>query len=344
MEGSSPYQGYNQGYNQPMTNQGYNQGYNQPVANQGVTNQSPNQTAEVNQQFMIASIVSWVFVLVTGWISFRVPDLEKAYVYWDYIMHEEDNIAYIDALYINYVLFYIIAVSILVTLTVGFLVFCYSVYIRKDANVINAMQGGIAKFHFIPFICISILFIIGETVSPERLPKDGHYIGNLLVTLIALVSAIYLNIKIKVDTPLYASIAIKHGALSCFIGLLVHDIGYVISEYGLYRKSNNIDSIYNYEDEILNWLKGCQIAFSIIVGIGNSILTFILKEISISVINLLCYIGMLTNLLKMNSDSRKYFATHIPVVVDIIMIIISLLLIAFFGKQYRGLYLVQHPY
>ena len=317
------YQGYN-------SNQGYN-------TNQGYAQPSPNPPAEFNMTFAIASVVCWAFVLVTGWISFRVPDLYKAYVFWDYVSQETEDYSFIDPLYIHYVLFYMIAISILLSLTIGLIIFCYSVFIRKDGNVINAMQGNMTKFHFIPFICVGILFIIGESVDVDKPFKDFHYIANIILAIIALASLFYFITQIKLDTPLYASWTIKHAALPCLVGLLVHDIGYVISEYGLYRKSKKT---YDYDEQsVIDWLKGCQIAFSIIVGVCNCIGAIVLKEVAIAYINLLCYIGMITNLLKMKSELRKELYTHTPLVVDIIIIIISLLIIAFLGKQYRGYYL-----
>lgn len=81
------YQGYN-------SNQGYN-------TNQGYAQPSPNPSAEFNMTFAIASVVCWAFVLVTGWISFRVPDLYKAYVFWDYVSQETEDYSFIDPLYIH---------------------------------------------------------------------------------------------------------------------------------------------------------------------------------------------------------------------------------------------------
>ena len=108
----------------------------------------------------MASIISWALVLIIGWLSFLVPDLANAYVFWNYILDETVETPYIDPLYVNENFFYIIAVSILLILTVGFGVYCHSIFVKKDISFINIMKSKIIKYNFIPIVCIAILFII----------------------------------------------------------------------------------------------------------------------------------------------------------------------------------------
>lgn len=371
MQSNYPYQGYNQGnqgYNQPYNqgNQGYNQGYNQAYnqvnpgynqSNQGynqvnqgnqgiqsmqVQNQpSPNVNVQINKPFMIASLVSWGLAVITGCLSFLVHDLGDLYIYWDYILDKSDKNSYIDPLYINEYFFYFIGSGILLSLTVGLCYYFYCLFIKKDNNIINTMQSEITKYNFIPFLCIAILFMIGEIITEGKNIKGVHYFSNLFIALIALGTLIVLNIKTKFENPGYPSIAIKQGAFSCAIALLVHDICYVIASYGFYKKDKKYNKIEDYDDNILNYLKGCNIAFSIIIGICNSILTFILKEISIPCINLLIYVGMLVNLIGMTGSEIEKYCTYYTIYLDLIMIVISLAFIAILFRKWRVLYLGQ---
>ena len=81
------------------------------------------------------------------------------------IDHINKDYAYANSFDIYYILFYIIIILTLILATAGFLVYIYSIFISKNDNVVNGMLGNISKFHFIPLLCISALFIIGETLK-----------------------------------------------------------------------------------------------------------------------------------------------------------------------------------
>ena len=79
--------------------------------------------------------------------------------------HINKDQVYANSFDVYYILFYIIIILTLILATAGFLVYIYSIFISKNDNVVNGMLGNISKFHFIPLLCISALFIIGETLK-----------------------------------------------------------------------------------------------------------------------------------------------------------------------------------
>ena len=119
--------------------------------------------------FMAISIISWTLVLITGWMSFGVPKINNGLgnngtLFW-LIDHINKDEVYSISIDVYYILFYIIIILALILTTASFLVYIYSIFISKNDNVINGMLGNRSKFHFIPLLCISALFIIGESLE-----------------------------------------------------------------------------------------------------------------------------------------------------------------------------------
>ena len=130
--------------------------------------------------FMSLSIISWTLLLITGWMSFGVPKIDnglgdKGTLFW-LTDHINKDYAYSNSFDVYYILFYIIIIITLILATAGFLIYIYSIFISKNYNVINGMLGNISKFHFIPLLCISALFIIGESLKKGS-PLFGAYTG-----------------------------------------------------------------------------------------------------------------------------------------------------------------------
>lgn len=316
MEENAPFQGNldNEGNN--YENQGNNQ---VSLLNQEF---SPDSPALVKMQiFMMISIFSWVLLLITGWIFLAVPNIEGLKIFWIYYIYYTTNDEIDDfPLTIHYVLFFLIALVTLLCITVALVIYLYSLFIKKDFLVIRAMIGNLSKFHFIPLFCVSSLFIIGETCKDEIF-NDGQYIFHLFFSFIALGSLIFIYTQTKLEKPLYAVWAIKHGSYSCLVALLIHNIGYSISAYGTQLGYNK--GKFDEEEDLYNWLKGCYITFSIIIGLGNNCVAFFLKEFVIVLINLLIYIGMTIQFYRINEEQRKKNYGKAPGIIDIIMIVPS---------------------
>lgn len=300
---------------------------------EGGNNGGNNEISGNAQIFMYISLSTWLLLLITEWICFAVPDFgEKILYVWSYIIFRSNR--YIkDPLLIHYVLFYMIFIPTLLLITFAFIVYLYHIFIKKDANVLNGMLGNLTKFHFIPLFCISILFIIGESVDENKGVKGAHIFFNIFFSAIAIASLIYIYMQTNIEAPIYATWIIKRGAYACLIALLIHNFFYNIWYYGAYLKRDEGDK------KQRNWDKGCAITFSIFIGFVNLGISVFLKEIVISIINLLMYIGMATQFFKIEKEYRRSYYSEGPGVIDIFMILFSMAAIAFIFIKYKGQYI-----
>ena len=299
-----------------------------------------------NNIFKGVSIFSWVLLLITGWMSFGVPKITyfsdpKIFGFCLFLFVCKD-VALLNSFDIYYVLFFMISIFTLILATAAFIIYIYSLFINKNDNVINGMLGNISKFHFVPLLCISSLFIIGETLKNGNIlvgiiagiffdVKKVHCAFNMIFDIIGLASLIYIYINTKISEPLYANFIIKKGVYSCFIALLVYDFFYV---FNLSRIVNLSDDL---NDDIEGWVKGCGYAFSILIGVVNICLSLFLKDLIIGFINLLMYIGMIAYFFKISDDMIQivYKSKGIGAI-QIIMMILDLALISFLIIKYKS--------
>ena len=304
-----------------------------------------NEDSHNKQPYMYISVFSWLILLICGWISFAVPDISiygyKQFFFWNYQIIQTNKIIIPYPLCIHYVVFYIIDIAILLSITVAFVVILYIIYIKQDSKCLNGIFGFASKFQFIPLLCVSALFIIGESVQKnnkmkEYFPFKGiHYFFNLLFSIMALITLTFITSQTEIDSPSYVAWIVKHGAFSCIIALLIHNMGYIISNYILYVKyqdmfeeQGEVDREYT-EQEVEKWEKGSYIAFSIIIGLGNMAASLILKEVVISMMNILIYIGMMVQFYKLNKHYKKDVYKKAPGIIEAFIIFFSLVIAVF---------------
>ena len=324
--------------------------------------------APVSNTFFILSISSWIMLLITSWMPILVLGTSKneliAY-FWLFVKQknsDEDYSIFQLPLDINFVVFNIIYILTLVIGTIGFIAYIFNIY-KSNNKVINGMFGETSKFHFIPLFLISGLFIIGESYDDREMgyfTNDAKYIFSIIFTVLSLITLIFVSFRTQIESPWYASLTINKGFYSCLLALLIYNIGYVITYYGLYRKMKKYlrylgylsdyddddwddydydDNDYYLPNDIGNWIKRCYLAFTIVIGILNNAVAFFLKDLVVSLMNLLIYLGMMISYFKLDKDMRKYllYKNEIIGIFEIIMMVISVAYIAFHIIRYRGL-------
>lgn len=306
----------------------------------GIVNEDNNS----KKLYMLLSLSSWLLLLISGWICFAVPDFKfgreiKQLFFWCYHIIRTNEDVEPFPLYIHYIVFYMIAIITLLSITIAIIVYLYSIFIKKDANAINGMLGNISQFHFIPLLCISALFIIGETLEEDKIfhyeyPFKGiYYFFNLLFTVFALSSLIFISFNTKIQSNTYMTWSVKSCAYSCMIALLMHNLGYIISNYGFY-----LHMVKNKSDNAMKrWLKGTTISFSFLIGFGNLIISIVLKQMIIAVMNILIYVGMIVQFFKIDKKTRNRYYSVAPGVIEAFILFFSLLVIAFLFIRNKGL-------
>ena len=318
----------------------------------------------VSDTFFLLSFSSWTMLLITSWMPILFLGLSKNnYIvyFWLFVKEKDYNYELIPfPLDINFIVFVIIYIFTLVLETIGFIAYAFNIF-KANNKVLNGMFGETSKFHFIPLFLISGLFIIGESYSEQKNEyffNEAKYIFSIIFTIFATTTLLFVSFRTKIESPFYAAMTINKGFYSCFLALLVYNFGYLFSQYGLYRKLkfylehpdyfnhqddddvDDDDYYYYYLDynDLLNWVKRCYLAFTIVIGIINNVFAFFLKDLVISLMNLIIYIGMAISYFKLDKNFRKYLYKNEAIgIFEIIMMVISVVYIVFHIIRYRGL-------
>ena len=199
---------------------------------------------------------------------------------------------------------------------------------RNEESLREGILGKFSKFHFIPILCAISLYIIGMCFGPNNTSKDAPYIFSLIFSIIGLGSLIFVYIQTSMS-DFYVRLFIKKGLYSCLISLFFYNLCYTISFYGL------LNTIQKNPLNILNWTKGCNLAFSIIIGIINLILSFLLKDVVIPGMNVLIYLGLTISFFKIDKDIRSEMNGVAEGVIDIVYLALSAAMIVLLLIKYR---------
>ena len=306
----------------------------------------------------IMSYLSWIMLLITGWISLKwleekpgiygIDDIKIGNIIWTIRPYRTDPV-YGNLMgsgsgkYYPYMpfqmhvaLIYIVFILSLIIILGGCIVFFIKTIFKPDDQVKNGMMGEFSKFHFFPLLCTSALFIIGECV--DNVTFDANYYKNLedhldsmtyaglVFSILALASFIFIYIMTDLNTnDWWVLLLLKKGTYSCLIVLTWYYFCYNI--YYVHNRSVENET----PEKQIDWAKGCGLAFSIIFGIGSLAFSFIFKDLVACGMNLLIYVGLTAFYFKIHKDIRKLENCNKngDGIVDIIMMVASVALLVF---------------
>ena len=297
----------------------------------------------------IMSYFSWLLLVITGWASLKWLEEEpfvsdyfhRGWTIWTiWALRSIDDFDPLEGNYYPFQMhvsfYYICFIFTLIIITSGCITFFIKTFCKKDDRIINGMMGKFSKYHFIPLLCASALFIIGECINEDLNKEDNYkhkYIAGLVFAIIGLLSFIFIYIM----TELYVNdwwilIFLKKGTYSCLIILMWYYFC-----YDIYYVHSLVEPLEE-EDKNHEWKKGCGLAFSIIFGICSLIFSFVFKDLVVCFMNLLIYIGLAIAYFKLPYYIRKQkkFNKNGDGVVDIIMIVISTTMIFILLIRYRN--------
>ena len=276
-----------------------------------------------NLLFMILAYISWVAASVNSWVSLAWLYSKKHRTFWNIYIYLEDEAFLQRPIQMYYIMNYIVFNIAFATISIGCVVFFITTLFKKDQEVINGMMGKISRFHFFPFLCFLAMTIIGELGMDEG-DIEAFYTtdkAGIAITLVGLASiiVIYLFTEIKSENW-WANFFLKKGAFSCMIVLFWYDFCYDVFYLRIAVKKS---------DEDLDWMKGCGIFFSILFGLCNIVFSFAFKDIMISFLNTLIYIGMAIHYFNYSEGERstKQYNKNGDGIVDIIILSFSIILL-----------------
>ena len=276
----------------------------------------------------ILSYLSWLLLAINNIASLKYLYQQETPIIWNInvmsspsspsginIIPEKDYIPMqMDHLFIYIVFNFYIIISF-----VGCIVYIIKTLFIKEQQVTDGMMGNYSKFHFFPLLCAFILSVLGEAADGDNL--DDISKTGLSFSLIGLISMIFIYIMTQFKSQdWWAEYSLKNGVYSCLIILFWYNFCYSIY---LVRSVSNVADI--------KWIKGCSLAFSIIFGIGSLTFSVIFKDIMITFMNMLIYLGMAIQYFNIGEDttSGKDFNKNGDGAIDIIMLICSFILLVY---------------
>ena len=218
---------------------------------------------------------------------------------------------------------------------IGFVVYLVFTTCKKKQNLYDGMTGTWGKFHFIPLFLISALFITIFTAN-SGINEDDLKINKMLLifdiifTLLALISLIIIYITTELNCEWYIVMIIKKGFFSTLIIILWYNLYHVI----ICLRSIDIILDYNDKDSLRSCFKATGIIFSVLIGIGSFVFSFIFNDVAAAFTNFLIYLGFVLYFFKTNRDEKtknyrkEHFNGVADGVIDIIMMCLSIVLIA----------------
>ena len=215
---------------------------------------------------------------------------------------------------------YIVFNFVFAMVFIGCVVYIIKTFIKREIHAIDGLFEKFSQFHFFPLLCAFAMSLLGEL-------NDGGYkkwksiaCAGLAISVVGLASLIFIYIIIKSDKfDSQGKFFIKYGAFSCLIILFWYNFCYDIFQVRSLTKE--------YEQK---WAKGCSLAFSIIFGVGSLSFSFIFKDIMVSFVNILIYIGLSKYYFELEKDtSGKDYNKNGDGAVDIVILVCSIVLFFF---------------
>ena len=310
-------------------------------SNEQLTQQSNNRgNGSESLGWHIISILSWILLLFTAWNSYN-----QNTAFWDSFHSKYYSYICLSSFLMNMPL---LKIFVLIISLCGFVVYIIFTTYKKNLNLYNDMLSSWSKFHFIPLLFISALFILGSNIGSYDDDIDGYkYIKMLLIfdiifTIIALISLIIIYIKTTLNCDWYIVMAIKKGTYSTFIVLLWYNFFYTIiclravdcAIIYLYQNKNYLD----YIDNLNSLYKVTGILFSILFALGVFIFSLLFKDLMALFVNFLIFIGMVISFFNASASVKELRKENLngeaEGIIDIVFMGISLGLIAFIAIRF----------
>ena len=176
-------------------------------------NDQPNPPSQTTT-FSFSPFV-WKFLSVTSWILLAFTSYE-AYSTGTLFFTIHQRIKNI----FNYIPLSIsldmLEAFILIVLFFGLFNYIYYGIFKKDQNIINAMLGDLTKWHFIPFLLVSMINLLmkDSANSLEQKVSKRYLITDLIFTILALASLGFIYFKTEMSHDWHIVLTTKKGIYS----------------------------------------------------------------------------------------------------------------------------------
>ena len=290
----------------------------------------------------LLSLMSWILFALSMWVSYYNGNCIW-YPYQSLFNSYSRNYGYLPIEISNqlpYLYTYFFLISI-----IGFAIYVIFTIYKKNKGLYEGMLGNLSKFHFIPLLLISALYIISTSCNYIGYSsRDDHYYKSyrtnitfdLIFTIFALGSLIVIYFKTELNCDWYIVLSIKKGVYSSFIILLLYNFFHIIISF----KGINylLDENTKLED-VRKFLRGTGIAFTILFGIISLVFSFLFKDLMAAFTTFLIYLGMVMTFFNRTDSQKKRrkeeFNGYADGVFHIIFMLLSLACIAILILKFR---------
>ena len=278
-----------------------------------------------NDAFLSISLISLFTLIISGGLSYidfqKIPYTK---IFWNIVSHNFGGINIMTIEIMRIILYIIFSILLFFSL----FSFIIIIMFRNDNGLREGILGKYSKFHFIPILSATSLYIIGETYTQKNLNNDISLIFSFIFSGIGLASLIFIYVKTKMSKS-FARLIIKKGLYSCLIALFVYNLCFTSTLIGIKK------AIDNYPQKIKDWRKGFYIALSLVIGIFNLIISFFLKDLLISGMNFIIYVGMIIYFFKIDQKIRTEFNGFAEGIIEIVIGTLTIGLICFLSIKYK---------
>ena len=288
-----------------------------------------NGNGDSNHSWYILSLVSWIIFICVIWFYYQYQ-----YTIWEIFEYQIEDASKISIYFPIRILNPWLKQYICLISLIGFVVYLVFTTCKKKQELYDGMMGAWGKFHFIPLLLISALFITVTTVKPSPYEESLEYnkmllIFDIIFTLLALISLILIYIKMELNCEWYIVMTIKKGLFSSLIVILWYNLFHIIICL------RSIDCLLGDcdKDSLTSFFKSTGLAFSIVIGIGSLVFSALFNDVAAAFTNFLIYLGFVIYFFYSNTETIKIkrkdeFNGVADGVIDIIIMCLSLILIA----------------
>ena len=305
--------------------------------------------------FVIVSLLSWGLLVATALASFGKPeesviDLDlivkrikynKKY-FWMTFSVKSNTLEWINSylpfpLIMNYTLFYICYITMIALIVASCAVIIIGL-IKSEYT--SGMFQTFSRFHFVPVLCIAAIFIVGESLADDNSDKDyqkqkdleeARHIFNIIFTVIGLCSLIFIHYKTNISFKV-VNIIIKQCTYGWLIVMLLYNLLFDIHLYGNQKNNENIGK----DEYIKDFTKKCSLAFSIVMGIVNLGIAFLLKNVGICLANFAVYLGLTIWFFDKDDNETARPNKDAEGAIDIVQMVLSCVLLVFLIYKYKS--------
>ena len=275
--------------------------------------------------FLYVSLISLGTLLVSGGLCYiDFPKIFHTKIFWNIASTDYYGLNLITVEMIQIVLYIIFSILLFFALFSFILI----IILRNDSELRDGILGKFSKFHFIPILCGTSLYIIGETYTEKNYNNDTSLILSMIFSGIGLGSLIFVYLKTDIS-KCFARLIIKKGLYSCLIALFVYNLCFTSTFLGIKKGTQNHPTKY------LDWMKGFYIFLSLVIGIFNLIISFFLKDLLISGMNLIIYVGMTIYFFKIKKEIRSEFNGYAEGIIEIVIGALTIAMICFLPIKYK---------